>query len=247
MFLRLVHHLVKTEVIMPMSAKYDGMILTGLRSTQGCVFASLLQNVDDARKCVSLTIWESQQNASAYEESVLFPELLNSLREYFIEPNEWELKLTDDLSIEYAPIRIEPTIDRFEEDNEKEYLQKYFATPYVVKILTVTVQPGKVNEFQGIFASKIIPIFNSQKGFIHIIRLRKGNEFNIISFWDETIDLNSSVGEQTLITLTRSIFEILPSTVQWQVSHKTSRTNFVTSEEIKASVYRCLTGEWFSK
>jgi heme-degrading monooxygenase HmoA len=211
------------------------------------VFASLLQNVDDPRECISLTIWESQRTASVYEESGLFPELLNSLRPYFIESNDWELKLSDDLSIEYTPIQIDPSIKGFDEQTEKEGIQKFYTTPYAAKIITLTVQPEKIQEFQDIFVSKIIPKFKSQKGFIHIILLRKWNEFNIISFWDETIDLKSSMGEPFLDLLARSIFNILPSTVQWQVSHKASRTNYAASEVIMASVYRCLTGEWFSK
>jgi heme-degrading monooxygenase HmoA len=247
MFLRLVQHLVKTEYTVQLSATYERMILTGLRSTHGCVFASLLQNIDDPRECVSLTIWDSQQAASVYEVSGLFPELLSSLRPYFIESEDWELKLSDDLSIEYSPIQIDPSIKGYDEQTEKEGIPKFYTTPYAAKIITLTVQPEKIQEFQDIFASKIVQKFKSQKGFIHMILLRKSNEFNIISFWDETIDLNPSMGESSLDVFARSIFEILPSTVQWQVSHKASRTNYAASDEIKASVYRCLTGEWFSK
>jgi heme-degrading monooxygenase HmoA len=247
MFLRLVQHLVKTEYTVQLSATYERMILTGLRSTLGCVFASLLQNIDDPRECVSLTIWDSQQAASVYEVSGLFPELLSSLRPYFIESEDWELKLSDDLSIEYSPIQIDPSIKGYDEQTEKEGIPKFYTTPYAAKIITLTVQPEKIQEFQDIFASKIVQKFKSQKGFIHMILLRKSNEFNIISFWDETIDLNPSMGESSLDVFARSIFEILPSTVQWQVSHKASRTNYAASDEIKASVYRCLTGEWFSK
>jgi len=247
MFLRLVQHLVKTEYIVDMSATYEREILSGLRRTQGCVFASLLQNVNDPGECVSLTIWESQRAASLYEESGLFPVLLKSLRPYFIESNDWELKLSDDLSIEYTPIPTDPSIKGFDEQTEKEGIQKFYTTPYAAKIITLTVQPEKIQEFQDIFVSKLMPKFKSQKGFIHIILLRKSNEFNIISFWDETIDLNSPMGESNLDVFSRSIFEVLPSTVQWQVSHKASRTNYAASDEIKASVYRCLTGEWFLK
>jgi len=247
MFLRLVQHLVKTEYTVEISATYERKILAGLRSIHGCVFASLLQNVDDPGECISLTIWESQQAASLYEESGLFPELLNLLRPYFIESNDWELKLSDDLSIEYTPIPIDPSIKGFDEQTEKEGIQKFYTIPYAAKIITLTVQPEKIQEFQDIFISKIIPKFKSQKGFIHIILLRKSNEFNIISFWDETIDLNPSMGDSSLDVFASSIFEILPSTVQWQVSHKASRTNYAASDDIKASMYRCLTGEWFLK
>ncbi|NUN71182.1 MAG: hypothetical protein HUU02_15885, partial [Bacteroidetes bacterium] len=162
--------------------------------------------------------------------------------------DEFELKLTDDLSLEYTPIQKDPTLKQFDDsDTEKEYIKKFNVTPYAVKIITLTVQNDRIHEFQEIFDSKVIARFREQKGFIHIILLRKDNEFNIISFWDETVDLDASPVGQNLTTLTRSIFTLLPASVQWQVSHKASRTSFATTEEISASVYRCLTGEWFSK
>jgi heme-degrading monooxygenase HmoA len=229
---------------------YDENIIAALRHQPGCSFASLLQNVNDPKDCISVTIWESKQATELYEQSGLFKTLVESLRSFYEESNEFELKLTDDLSIEYTPIQIDPTLKQFDDDDtlkEKEYIRKFNVTPYAAKIITLTVQQDKVQEFQEVFNEKIIPRFNEQKGFIHIILLRKGNEFNIISFWDETIDLNDATGDQSLSALTRNIFKLLPSSVQWQVSHKASRTSFATTEEISASVYRCLTGEWFSK
>jgi heme-degrading monooxygenase HmoA len=227
---------------------YEENIIAALRTQPGCSFASLLQNVNDYKDCISVTIWESKAATEAYESSGLFKALVESLRSFYEESNEFELKLTDDLSIEYTPVQNDPSLKQFDDDDtEKEYIQKFNITPFAAKIITLTVQHDKVQEFQDIFAEKVIPRFKEQKGFIHIILLRKENEFNIISFWDETIDLNADSGDQSLGALSRSIFKLLPSTVQWQVSHKASRSNFASSEEISASVYRCLTGEWFSK
>ncbi len=239
---------IKAEHSLKIAEEYDKNVISALRHQPGCSFASLLQNIHDTKDCISLTIWDSKQKADEYEKSGVFKRLVESLRSFYEESNEGELKLTDDLSIEYTPIQIDPSVKGYDDDETgKEYIQRFNVTPYAAKIITLTVQPDKIQEFQEIFASKVIPKFTEQKGFIHIILLRKNNEFNSISFWDETIDLNSSFGEQTLRSLTRSIFELLPSSVQWQVSHKASRTSYATSEEIKASVYRCLTGEWYSK
>jgi heme-degrading monooxygenase HmoA len=227
---------------------YDENVIAALRRQPGCSFASLLQNISDSKDCISVTIWESKEATEEYEKSGKFKALVESLRSFYVESNEFELKLTDDLSIEYTPIQNDPSLKQFDDDDtEKQYIRKFNITPYAAKIITLTVQADKVHEFQTIFAEKIIPKFKAQKGFIHIILLRKEHEFNIISFWDETIDLTAGSGDQSLHSLTRSIFQMLPSSVQWQVSHKSSRTSFATTEEISASVYRCLTGEWFSK
>lgn len=248
MFLRMVSMGVQEKNSAMFAKAYDENIIAALRHQPGCNFASLLQNIKDPKDCISVTIWESKAATDEYEQSGKFKALVESLRSYYEESDEFELKLTDDLSIEYTPIHHDPSIKQFDDnDTGAEYIQKFNITPYAAKILTITVQAEKVQEFQEIFAEKVISKFKEQKGFIHIILLRKGNEFNIISFWDETIDLGSTIGEQTLHSLTRNIFKLLPSTVQWQVSHKASRTNYASSEEITANVYRCLTGEWFKK
>jgi heme-degrading monooxygenase HmoA len=248
MFIRMVSMGVNADHSEVFAKAYEDNIISALRIQPGCSFASLLQNIQDHKDCISLTIWESYKETEEYEKSGLFKQLVESLRTFYEESNEFELKLTDDLSIEYTPIQKDPTLRQFDDsDTEKEYIKKFNVTPYAVKIITLTVQHDKIQEFQGIFASKVIPKFKEQKGFIHIILLRKNNEFNIISFWDETIDLDTSPGGQNLNTLTRSIFNLLPATVQWQVSHKASRSSYAATDEISASVYRCLTGEWFSK
>lgn len=248
MFLRMVSMGVQANDSNMFAKAYDVNVIAALRRQPGCSFASLLQNVHDPKDCISVTIWESKSATEEYEKSGVFKALVESLRSFYVESNEFELKLTDDLSIEYTPIQNDPSIKQFDDnDTGKEYIQKFNVTPYAAKIITLTVQPEKTQEFQDIFVEKVIPRFQEQKGFIHIILLRKGNEFNIISFWDETIDLNDSTGGHSFSALTRNIFSLLPSSVQWQVSHKASRSRFATTEEISASVYRCLTGEWFSK
>lgn len=247
MFLRMVSIGIREEHSLKIAEEYDRNVMTALRTLPGCSFATLLQNINHKKDCISLTIWNSRQEADDYEKSGLFRRLVESLRAFYEESNEWELKLTDDLSIEYTPVQTDPTVKGYDDtDTEKKYIRKFNVTPYAAMIITLSVQPDNITEFQDVFVSKVIPAFSGHKGFIHIILLKKGSEFSIISFWDETIDFNATFSDQTLRTLTRSIFELLPSSVRWKVSHASSVTKYATSEEMKASVYRCLTGEWFS-
>ncbi|MEW6062299.1 MAG: antibiotic biosynthesis monooxygenase [Bacteroidota bacterium] len=248
MFLRMVSMGIREEHSLKIAEEYDRNVVSALRTQPGCSFASLLQNISDKKDCVSLTIWNSKNDAVRYEKSGLFKRLVESLRTFYEESNEWELKLSDDLSIEYTPVQVDPTVKGYDDDDtEKEYIRKFNITPYAATIISLSVQPEKIREFQEIFVANVIPKFREHKGFIHIILLRKNTEFNIISFWDETIDFGSSFNDQALRSLTESIFELLPSSVQWQVSHKAAKTSFASSEKITASIYRCLTGEWFPK
>ncbi len=247
MFLRMVSMGIRAEHSQKIAQEYERNVVSALRHQPGCRFASLLQNTADHKDCISLTIWESKSSTLEYESSGVFKKLVESLRAYYEESTEFELKLTDDLAIEYTPVQLDPSVQSFDDaDTGKEYIRVLGVTPYAANIMTVTVQPEKILEFQEIFAAKVIPKFTGQKGFIHIILLRKSNEFNIISLWDETVDL-TAVGEQSLQGLARSIYSMLPSSVRWQVSHKSVRPTSVSTEEMHTGVYRCLTGEWFSR
>jgi heme-degrading monooxygenase HmoA len=83
MFLRMVTHIIRAEESETWSEVYTQSVLSALRSTEGCVFASLLQNTGNAQECVSLTLWKSQKESSDYEESGLYTRLVDILRPCF--------------------------------------------------------------------------------------------------------------------------------------------------------------------
>ena len=217
-----------------------------LRSTQGCVFASLLQNTGNAQECISLTIWNSRKESSDYEESGLYLKLVDSLRPFFAESNEWKLELSEDLSLEYTPIKVEPTVEGFDESVAgSENISTLKAKPFAAHILALTVQEDQDPHFRNHFSSEIHPKYKTHKGFIDLILVREHHKFHIISFWDETVDIESSSGIHSISHLLESIYKILPSFVRWRVSHDSAVHTSASSEDLRATVYRCLTAEWF--
>jgi heme-degrading monooxygenase HmoA len=247
MYLRLVQHHIKPEVAAQMSVTYDRVILTGLRSTAGCVFASLLQNIDDPRDGVSMTIWESQSAATAYEESGLFQELLKSLRPYFIESNEWALRLSDDLSLEYTPLVSEPTITRLSDSaSGPNEISRRRMKPFAVHQFMLTIKEERMTEFESVIAKQIHQQYRKNKGFIDLILLRSGREYHIVTFWDETVDLLPSSGIQSIQGLVATFSSLLPDFVQWRSTHRSASQISASSEDMKTTVYRCLAAEWFS-
>jgi heme-degrading monooxygenase HmoA len=247
MFLRLVTHTVRGEESESMAATYTASVLSTLRTTKGCVFASLLQNTDNAQECISLTIWNSQKESFDYEESGSYQLLVDSLRPYFVASNEYSLQLSADLSLEYTPIQVEPTVERFNNSVAgSENISRLKTNPFAVQMLTLTVQEDQIDTFEHIFRSEIHPRFKTHKGFINLILLRQQREYHIISFWDETVDIQSASGIHSINELLTSIYKILPSFIRWKVSHSSAVHTSASSEDIKATVHRCLVAEWFT-
>jgi heme-degrading monooxygenase HmoA len=246
MFLRLVTHAVRPDESEKMAETYHRTVLSALRTTKGCVFASLLQNTADRQECISMTIWDSRQHSVDYEESGLYRQLVDALRPHFVESNEYKLELSADLSLEYLPVLTEPTVERFDAaDAESENIIAKKAAPFAVQILTLSVQQEKIGEFEKIFAGDIHAKYQSHKGFIDLILLRQQREYHVISFWDETVDIQSTTGLHSINELLSSIYKILPSFIQWKVAKKSSIPISASSEDIKAAVHRCLIAEWF--
>jgi len=246
MFLRMVTHAIRRDVSEKSVETYNQSIMPALRTTTGCAFAAFLQNTIDLQECISLTIWNSQKESFDYEESGLYKKLVDSLRPYFTESSEFKLELSADLSLEYTPIVEEPTVKRFSESvANSENISSLKAAPFAIQVLSLTVQDDKIEEFEKIFSAEIHPKFISQKGFIDLIVVRQDREFYVLSFWDETVDIQSPSGEHSLNELLYSISKILPSFIRWRVSHKNASSMSASSEEAKSTVYRCLTAEWF--
>jgi heme-degrading monooxygenase HmoA len=248
MFLRLVTHTIREEEAVHMAEAYERSVLAAFRTTPGCSFASLLQNIDLPRECISLTVWNSQKEAIQYEESGLYSRLVDSLRPFFVESTEFALQLSDDLSLEYTPIISEPTISRFNNSiTGSSAINSLKATPYAVQILTLTVQEDQIPTFEALFTSDIHPKFKAYKGYIDLILLRRLREYHIISFWDATVDLHSSSEVHSVSQFIESIYRTLPSFIQWRVSHRSAARISASSEDVRVTVYRCLTAEWFSR
>jgi hypothetical protein len=124
-----------------------------------------------------------------------------------------------------------------------ENISRLKAKPFAVQILTLTVQEDQVHNFEAIFSSEIHPKYKIHKGFIDLILVREHHKFHIISFWDETVDIESSSGIHSINQLLESIYKILPSFVRWRDSHESTVHTSASSEDLKATVYRCLTAE----
>jgi heme-degrading monooxygenase HmoA len=89
---------------------FNGKVVPALMTVKGCRYAYLIRSTGETTKFLSITIWESRQDAETYEQSGRFVELTNLLKHTFSEVYQWKMELqkgskgqsvsTGDLSIE---------------------------------------------------------------------------------------------------------------------------------------------------
>ncbi len=229
-----------------MAGAYVRSVLPALRTTKGCVFASLLQDLRQPQECVSLTIWNSRRESEAYEQSGLYERLLALLRPHFAESTEWKLGLSGDLSLEYTPMPVEPVIERFEEAfGGVRPAEASPAAPFAVEVVTLGLRDEGRDNLERAFATVMHPKFQSRKGFISLILLLDRRIVHIISLWDERVEINPSTGIYPLRDLLATMGDLVPAHVRDNAAAAEGQRTSASSDDVSSRTFRCLASEWF--
>jgi heme-degrading monooxygenase HmoA len=102
MFLRIVSVFLQKGKLKEFTKIYEKDILPALQNMEGCKFAFMTENSEreDAVLCVSL--WDSKENAEAYEKNGLFDDLRKKTRRTFSEFYRWKMALENELGARVA-------------------------------------------------------------------------------------------------------------------------------------------------
>jgi heme-degrading monooxygenase HmoA len=72
---------------------YNNEIIPALLSTRGCLYAYLTQSVQESNSFISVTIWDSKNDADLYESSGKFNELVDKVSHTFSQVYRWKMAL----------------------------------------------------------------------------------------------------------------------------------------------------------
>jgi heme-degrading monooxygenase HmoA len=189
MFMRLVHVRVKEGFLPAVTRLYSRVIAPGLATASGCRYAGLLQSVHHSDQCLSLTVWESIAEANAYEQSGLFSSLLEHIRPFQADSSELQLQLSSELKLEYLPVPDTPVVSSYpvaaaEAPAPGEPARR---RALWVRVVSLKVRPGKLDEFKTLYAEKAIPALRALKGCIYVYLLENRetpDEVLSVTGWD---------------------------------------------------------------
>ncbi len=158
MFMRLVQMSVDPEKISEFEKVYASTIIPALQSTPGCVYAGLVQSVEDENEGISITFWNRQEDAIAYEQSGKYGELVGAARPFFSASSEWRVQLSDDLRLEFAVP--EPVVTAYSTEVPSQGISGIpgagSGSP-ILRIVAMKIKPEKKQEFVEIYHREIIP------------------------------------------------------------------------------------------
>ncbi len=72
---------------------YSAVIIPALKNTKGCQYAYLTESMQEENQIISLTIWDSKEDAERYEKSGRFAELTDKVKHTLSELYQWKMAL----------------------------------------------------------------------------------------------------------------------------------------------------------
>ena len=82
MYMRLVYTKYDPDYLPKIQQIFDNKIIPRLHETEGCLFVCLIKSELQQDEGISMTLWDSQAHADAYERSGLYFEFLEELRQF---------------------------------------------------------------------------------------------------------------------------------------------------------------------
>jgi len=96
MFIRKVSHILQKDKIKEFRHIFVDQIIPALRETKGCRYSYLIESMQQENEVISLSIWDSKEDALDYESSGNFDKLMNFLRPTFSQFYQWKMALEKD-------------------------------------------------------------------------------------------------------------------------------------------------------
>ncbi len=96
LFVRIVSPQIRPDKIEEFKSIYINECLPVLRQVRGCRYAYLTENVQQKNMIISVTIWDSKQDAQAYELGGMFDTLKAKLEHTFSDVYHWKMQLEKD-------------------------------------------------------------------------------------------------------------------------------------------------------
>jgi heme-degrading monooxygenase HmoA len=251
MYMRLVQAKYKPDSMAKLRQVYDESIIPRLQTIPGCLCACLIKREVIRNEGISLTLWDSKEHAEEYERSGVFQELLRQAKPYLSDSSEWKIQLSKNLKLEYKPVPEEPVVTSYPTlaqaqgkipDHEKTSLM-------YLRILSIKVKPGKMEEFRKIYIEEILPTLYDVKGCRYAFlteNIEEEHEAISVTIWDSKEDADEYESNMIFDTLKKRVEHTFADVYQWRaVLEMEYGSRVVTSEDPAVKTYNVVTGRSF--
>lgn len=251
MYMRLVHAKYKPEELSQIQKLYDDKFIPRLQQTEGCLGVCLIISDLHLNEGISMTLWKTKEHAEAYEKSGVYRELLDKIRPHLSDTSEWKVQLSKDLTLEYQPVPEEPVIKTYvaAAEMEREMPPRDKSHLMYVRIVSVGIQPGKMEEFKQIYTNEILPVLKNLEGCGFAFMTENVEEKDValcVTIWDSKQDAEAYESMGLFQMLKSKVEHTFSGLYQWKMAlEKEFGGQVVTSKDFKVDTYSVVTGKSF--
>ena len=251
MFMRIVHAKYKPELLTEIQKIFDNKIIPRLQKTEGCLCVCLIKSEIQRDEGVSMSLWDTQDHAEAYEKSGLYQEFLEELKPFLNNSSEWKIQLSKDLVLKYQSEEEEPVIKSYTsvlQENKKipVWDKNHFMH---VRIVSVKIQKGKIEEFKQIYNQEVIPALHKVEGFLYAYMTESHDEKDTIlsvTIWNKKEDADEYEKSGMFNRITEKLKHTFSDLYQWKMKlEMESGRKVATSEDLTVKHYSIVTGKSF--
>jgi heme-degrading monooxygenase HmoA len=224
---------------------YDEHVLPVLETTEGCLFAHLLQQSHYAEEFVSMTIWESPEAAAAYERGP-YRRLIKQTASLPMELAEWRVKLTDDPEETGELNLVEPPKATYRVAAEEGSQHEASAARLHVRIVAAHVRHDRVEEFQRTYRDQVAPALRCLNGCREVMLVqgyRQPDRFLSLSLWDREEDAVRYELSGEFDRLTEVLKETLSERYTWQIHLAPSAGTPMGGDTLAVQGYHVVSGK----
>ena len=259
MFMRIVQMEVNPGKILEFIQTYEHAIIPELQKTRGCIYAGLVQSIEDQSKGMSLTLWKTQADAAAYEQSGKYDQLINVSRPFFSDASEWKVQLSEDLRLEYAPVVPEPEVKSYVaeplQDGQSDFACGHAEAGYL-RIVFMRINPERIQDLIRIYEQEIIPALRLVQGCRQACLVkgtRESNELLSVTIWDSLTHAQIYEATGQFERLTQKVRPTLSGLAQWKMTideqtiagPEALTAKVVTSDDIAVRTFSIVVGRAF--
>jgi heme-degrading monooxygenase HmoA len=96
MYLRILSMVIQEDRLNEFKKLYSEVIIPSLKSINGCRYIYLTESISEKNEFISVTVWDSKEDADEYERSGKFQELTNKIKHTFSQLFLWKMSLEKD-------------------------------------------------------------------------------------------------------------------------------------------------------
>ncbi|HET9130430.1 MAG TPA: antibiotic biosynthesis monooxygenase, partial [Terriglobia bacterium] len=173
-------------------------------------------------ECITMILWDTPEHAESYEQHGLFQRLLRQAEHFFANSLEWRIQLSKDVSLDHAPIQDEPVIPSHSVGATTLDPARPTENPRLyVRILSIQLEPGMMEEFARLYNELIIPTLRSVAGCRYAFLtegMEERNEVMSVTIWDTKHDADTYEANGIFSRLKEKVRHTYSEIYQWKLA-----------------------------